>query len=92
LKCGQKKVGWISILIGDKTYWGKGLSKILMHELEMSAKELGCDCIELGVFEYNDKAIKLYENMGYDRCCRVDKFVYHQGQWYDDIRMLKSLL
>lgn len=91
LKSGKEHVAWISILIGDKNYWGKGLSKAMMAHLEGEARRLGCQYIELGVFEFNQKAQSLYKRMGYDVFEIIEKFVYHDGQWKNDIRMLKKL-
>jgi len=82
---------WISLVIGDKTYWGKGISKQIMTYLEAECIRLGMCAIELGVFEYNKRARCLYEQMGYIEIARIDDFVYNFGSWHTDIRMLKRL-
>lgn len=91
LKSQFINVAWISILIGNREYWGLGLSKLMMNHLEEEAKKLKCDYIELGVFEFNIKARQLYLSMNYDIVETVKKFVYHEGKWQDDIRMIKKL-
>lgn len=91
LKHNTEDTAWISILIGNKSYWGKGLSKIMMDHLEKEASVMGFNFIELGVFEFNKKAQGLYKRMGYDILCEIKDFTYHEGKWYKDIRMIKEL-
>lgn len=83
---------WIGIVIGEKSYWGKGIGALMMKDLEVKCHTLGCKTIELGVFEYNDRAIKLYASLGYKIIDRIDNFVYYNGQWHSDIRMLKEII
>ncbi len=85
------KTAWIGIVIGDKSYWGKGVGQQMMEDLEIQCKALGCAVVELGVFEYNRRAIGLYRSLGYEIIDVIDNFVYYQGRWHSDIRMLKRL-
>lgn len=87
----ETDTAWISLVIGDKTYWGKGISKQIMTFLEAECTRIGLRAIELGVFEYNKRARCLYEQMGYEEIARIDNFVYNFGTWHTDIRMLKRL-
>lgn len=48
-----------------KSYWGLGLGKTLMEELIQVAKERGITQLELNVFEGNERAMKLYEKLGF---------------------------
>ncbi|MGB3368322.1 MAG: GNAT family N-acetyltransferase [Acidaminobacteraceae bacterium] len=82
---------WIGLVIGDKDYRGKGLGKIMMQDIEKECVKLGCDFIELGVFDFNKHAASLYHKMGYEIIGVIPDFVYHDGKWCDDIRMLKKL-
>jgi len=82
---------WISILIGDQNYWGKGISKIAMMFLENTCKEMGFSRIELGVFENNVKAIHLYKSLGYKEFARIEHFTYSYSKWCADIRLEKYL-
>lgn len=82
---------WISILIGDQSYWGKGVSKLAMKFLEDTCREMGFSRIELGVFENNIKALKLYTSLGYKEFIRIEHFTYSQGSWRADIRLEKYL-
>jgi len=89
---GQREgSAWISIDIGEKAYWGRGISKVAMAFIEEECRRLGFKRIELGVFENNQKARNLYEKMGYVQFARNKRFTYSQGAWRDDLRMQKYL-
>lgn len=85
----EPKTAWISILIGDKSYWRKGAAHQAMVLLEDIIWSLGYQRIELGVFANNVKAQGLYQKLGYTPCAIVPKFTYIDKVWVDDIRMEK---
>jgi len=62
-----------------------------MRYLEEQIRDNGLHRIELGVFEFNLPAIKLYQKMGYQEISRIDDFTYWQGKMCQDIRMEKYL-
>ena len=82
---------WIGINIGESTARGKGVGPKAMQYLEDQIINQGLKRIELGVFEFNVKAIKLYRKMGYQEIGRIDDFTYWQGRLWQDIRMEKYL-
>ena len=86
-----ERTGWVSVIIGERTLWRKGLGSEAMRFLENTARALGLQRIELGVFSFNEPAIRLYEKLGYTECGRTVHFTYKPDQWYDDIRMEKWL-
>ena len=47
--------------------------------------------IELGTFEFNTNAIKLYERMGYQEIARINGFTYWKDKMWQDIRMEKYI-
>ncbi|MFP7656879.1 GNAT family N-acetyltransferase [Chryseobacterium proteolyticum] len=58
--------------IGEKQYWGQGLSKFILEEICRSAKEkYKLTTIYLNVVPDNIRAIKAYENFGF----RIDSIV-----------------
>ena len=89
----KKKTGtaWIGIVIGEITARGKGVGTQAMGYLEEQIQEQGSKRIELGVFEFNANAIKLYKKMGYQEIGRIGNFTYWQGRMWQDIRMEKYL-
>lgn len=59
---------------------GHGLAKMLVEEAEKYAKEEGFAVINLDIRETMDKAIKLYENMGYLRVGTHPYYAKVQGK------------
>jgi len=83
---------WISICIGEKEYWGKGIATSAMTFLENECRRMGCTRIELGVFENNVRAYRRYLSLGYREIARYPEFTYSDGKWVADIRMEKYLV
>src|SRR4030095_5078817 len=46
-------------------YLGKGVGKELMQATISEARQRGCDCIWLGVWENNQRAIEFYKKWGF---------------------------
>jgi len=82
---------WIGIGIGAASARGKGIGVQAMQHLEDEIRMAGYRRIELGVFEYNVRAIKLYKKMGYEEIGRIENFTYWDGKMWTDIRMEKML-
>jgi RimJ/RimL family protein N-acetyltransferase len=87
----ESGTAWIGIGIGDASARGKGVGTKAMQYLEKQIQVEGLKRIELGVFEFNTNAIKLYKNMGYQEIGRIDDFTCWQGRMWQDIRMEKYL-
>ncbi len=83
--------GWIGITIGEEIARGKGIGYHALQYLEEQIKAQGLRRMELGVFEFNTNAIKLYQQLGYQEIGRIDNFTYWQGTMWQDIRMEKYL-
>ena len=87
----EGKTAWLGIVIGEASARGRGIGKVVMEFMEEKAKELGADRIELGVFEFNEYALRLYEKMDYKRIAELDDFTYYNGKWYKDYRLEKKI-
>ncbi|MBO9130415.1 GNAT family N-acetyltransferase [Bacillus sp. 165] len=89
----KKETGtaWIGITIGEPQGRGKGIGYLAMRYLEEEIKKHGLKRIELGVFEFNIQAQKLYGKQGYKEIGRIDNFTYWEGKMWSDIRMEKYL-
>ncbi len=59
------KRGRITELIVSKRSRAKGYGKVLLTEMENYLKSIGCQDILIGVFSYNENAIKFYQKYGY---------------------------
>jgi len=82
---------WIGINIGEESARGKGVGTQAMQYLEEQINAHGLQRIELGVFEFNTNAIKLYKKMGYQEIGRINNFTFWQNKMWQDIRMEKYL-
>lgn len=82
---------WIDLTIGEKDYWGTGASFEAMTLLEEIFVSKKIKRIELGVFEFNTRAIKFYEKLGYQKIGELKDFTYWNGRFWNDIRMDKFL-
>ena len=80
---------WIGIVIGEESARGKGIGEQAISFLECKIKAQGLKRIELGVFEFNTNAIKLYQKLGFQEIGRIENFTYWDGRMWCDIRMEK---
>lgn len=87
----KKETGtaWIGIVIGEEIGRGKGIGYLAMQYLEEQIRLQGLTRIELGVFEFNKNAIKLYRKLGYKEIARLNDSTYWQDKMWQDIRMEK---
>jgi len=58
-------------------YIGKGVGPALMKESISEAEERGFNCLWLGVWEKNDRAIKFYEKWGFQK---VGNYLFTLGE------------
>ncbi|MCA1061994.1 GNAT family protein [Rossellomorea sp. AcN35-11] len=78
------RVGWIAISIGDEQSWGNGYGKEAMECLLAYAfHELNLHRLQLTVFSYNERAIRLYESLGFTKEGRYRQFLQRDGNRYD---------
>lgn len=87
----EPQTAWIGITIGEEQARGKGVGKLSLGFLEREIRQHGLKRIELGVFEFNTNAIKLYQKAGYREIGRIEDFTYWRGKMWQDIRMEKQV-
>lgn len=74
--------------IGEKEFWGKGYgSESLRLLLDYAFLELNLHRVSLRVFAFNDKAVALYEKIGFKREGVSRQAVFRKGQWHDILHM-----
>ena len=76
------------LMIGDKSAWGKGYGSeatalILAHAFET----LNLNRVWLNVYEYNHRAIHVYEKLGFRREGVLRQDHYREGRYWDTIAM-----
>ncbi len=74
--------------IGVKDMWGKGIgSAAISLILEFAFNELNLHRVYLQVFSFNERAIKLYEKMGFTHEGKFRQALYRAGKWHDIVIM-----
>ena len=81
-----RHVAWIGIEVRRK-HWGKGVGTGLMNEAVRLARELGCRKLFIGVFEGNERALRLYQKFGFEMEGYEEGAVYIDGSWRKDYLM-----
>ncbi len=76
--------GWIAIGFGNREHWGKGYGgEALRLLLDYAFGELNLHRVQLTVFAYNERAIALYEKLGFVREGVYREFLLRDGVRYD---------
>jgi RimJ/RimL family protein N-acetyltransferase len=79
---------FVGIGIGDREYWGKGYGTDAMRLiLRYAFGELNLQRVSLNVFEYNPRAIRSYEKLGFIHEGRARGVLRREGQRYDLVFM-----
>jgi RimJ/RimL family protein N-acetyltransferase len=76
------------IAIGDKTYWGKGCGTeatrlIIRHAFDT----LNLNRVSLRVYEYNERALKVYQKVGFRIEGRLRQDTFLEGRYWDTVLM-----
>ena len=78
------RVAWLAIGIGDAAHRGQGYgSEALGVMLRFAFHELNLHRIQLTVFSYNLRAIRLYERLGFVREGVLREYLHRDGQRFD---------
>lgn len=68
------------VLIGDKTFWGKGIgSAVTKRVVDFAFKSMGMNRIELSVVEDNVSAIALYESLHFKHEGTKTQAIFRDG-------------
>jgi RimJ/RimL family protein N-acetyltransferase len=79
---------FVGIFIGEREYWGKGCGTDAMRLLLRYAfTELNLWRMSLGVFDYNPRAIRSYEKVGFCHEGRMRQYLNHEGKRWDVLYM-----
>lgn len=85
----EVNTAWLGIKIGEESARGKGIGFLAIQFLERVIKLQNVKRIELGVFEFNTNAHKLYQKLGYQEIGRIPNFTFWRGKMWTDIRLEK---
>lgn len=102
LKERDKSIGMVSLInidyknqnaeciidIGEKDYWGNGFGQEAMQLLiNYSFLEMNLHKVYLRVFSFNERAIKLYERIGFVKEGELKEQLFRNGKWHGIISM-----
>lgn len=77
-----------AILIGDREFWGRGLGKTAtLFALEFAFFQLNLNRISLQVLANNDRAVSLYQKVGFKREGILREAQFKYGKYLDIIEM-----
>jgi len=80
----SNRAGWLSVGIGDPANWSRGFgSEAAELVLEFAFLELNLHRVTLTVFRYNERAIALYEKLGFRHEGAFRDFGERDGKRYD---------
>ena len=84
----KNRVGELLITIGEKEYWNKGYgTDAIRLVLKVAFEEVNLQKVELRVFEYNERAIRVYEKCGFKREGVRRRALFRDGRYYDQVLM-----
>ncbi len=84
----KNRVGEVGITIGEKEYQGKGYGTEAMELLlNYGFKTVNLNRIQLRVYEFNNRAIKSYNRIGFVEEGRMRQAVFINGEYHDTIFM-----
>lgn len=74
--------------IGEKEFWGQGYGKeALKLLLDYAFLEMNLHRVSLRVFSFNEKAIGLYEKLGFKHEGVSRQSIFRNGEWHDIFHM-----
>ena len=79
---------WVGIGIGERDYWGKGYGTDAMKlGVQYAFMELGVHRVSLGLHEYNPRAMRSYEKVGFRLEGRTRQDMLREGKRTDSFWM-----
>lgn len=78
----------MGIVLGEKDYWNRGLGTEAVRLItDYGFTALSLHGISLWVKSYNQRAIRVYEKVGYQESGRMRDFYKVDGEYYDQVLM-----
>ena len=74
-----------------RAYWGRGVGSRMLETVLDMARSAGFLQLELEVDAENQRAIRMYQRFGFQEYGRLTNAIRRDGQFFDEILMVKSL-
>lgn len=94
IKRDRQRAGHTSTLglMTAKDFRGEGIGRALMeYVLQLGKEYMGLKMVKLGVFAINEKALKLYQKLGFVEYGKLSKGLLYKGEYIDHIFMYKEI-
>jgi RimJ/RimL family protein N-acetyltransferase len=76
------------ITIGDKSAWGKGFgTEATSLMVQYAFDRLNLNRVSLNVYEFNERAIRVYQKIGFRAEGRLRQDTYRDGRYWDTLVM-----
>ena len=86
----EVRAGNVGIVVKDG-FRGVGIGTRMMQAILKFARNRGLKVLVLSVFATNERAIHVYEKVGFVKCGRVPRKHFHRGKYVDEVIMVASL-
>jgi RimJ/RimL family protein N-acetyltransferase len=84
----ENRKGELGLMVGDKSVWGQGFgTDIVRTACRFGFEEMNLNRVELWVHGSNERAIGVYERVGFVREGTAREGWYKRGQYHDMILM-----
>lgn len=84
----KNRTAELGIVLGEKEHWGKGLGPSACRTMVRFAfDEMNLHRLDLSVFEFNTRAVRCYEKVGFKREGVRREALFHLGRYHDIIVM-----
>lgn len=84
----KNRLAEFGIVIGEKAYWGRGYgtdaARVILH---FAFDELNLNRVELDVYDFNPRAIRSYEKVGFVHEVTRREALFRGGEYHDVHRM-----
>ena len=78
----------LGIMIGDKSYWSNGYgTDAVITLLRLAFEQMNLHRVDLGVFEFNERATACYRKCGFVEEGRRREGYFQDGRYWDVVRM-----
>jgi RimJ/RimL family protein N-acetyltransferase len=78
----------LGVLLGDRSYWGKGIgTEVMRLTLHYAFEQLNIRKVVLAVYANNPVAVKLYEKIGFQKEGCQRQQIHYKGDYIDKYYM-----
>jgi RimJ/RimL family protein N-acetyltransferase len=87
----KNRMAVFGIVLGEKAYWGQGFgTEAARTILRFAFEELNLHRVELEVFDFNPRAIRSYEKVGFRHEGTRREALFRNGR-YQDVHLMSIL-